>query len=50
MDGTPRSRGEFPSETKSPAHAPIGHNLGPPIDGDDGLVIPMFLRRRGMPS
>jgi hypothetical protein len=50
LDGTLRSGGKFPGEAEPPTCARIGHNLGPPLAHDDGLVIPMFLRRRGMPS
>lgn len=30
-----------------PAHAPMGHNAGPPLDQDD-LTIPAFLRRTSL--
>jgi hypothetical protein len=42
---TPELRQLFLDEEKPPAHAPIGHNAGPPLHDDNDLSIPPFLLR-----
>lgn len=42
---TPELRQFFLDEEKPPAHAPIGHNAGPPLHDDNDLSIPPFLLR-----
>jgi len=43
-DASSSNAPEFDAAVEPPAHAPMGHNAGPPLDQDD-LTIPAFLRR-----